>query len=128
MKPELEIETTKDDLINQGYKPLSKEALLELISNNTVRGDYEYSGHRIYKTFMNANGEMEAKNDWGSDETGRWSVDNDGCISVAWEGYWEDWSGPAFKVGDEIKFYDSISGKWRTTFHQIMQGEQALEI
>jgi len=128
MKPELEMQTSKHDLVSQGYTPLTKEELLKLIANNTVRGDYEYSGHRIYKTFMNANGDMQAKNDWGSEETGRWSVANDGSMSVEWEGYWEDWSALAFKVDDEIKFYDSISGKWRTTFHQIMQGEQDLEV
>ena len=128
MKPDIEIKTTKDDLIAKGYTPLTKEELLKLISHTTVCGDYEYSGHRKYKTFMNANGSMEAKNDWDSHEEGRWSVDENGYLSVEWDGYWEDWSGMGFKVDDEIKFYDSKTGKWRTSFHNIVQGEQDLDV
>ena len=128
MSPEIEQRTTRDDLINSGYTPLTKEALVALISNTTVSGDYEYSGHRVYKTFMDANGEMTGRNDWGSDEQGRWSVNNRGHLSVTWDGYWEDWSGVAFQVDREIKFYDTASGKWRTSFHNIMQGEQDLDI
>jgi hypothetical protein len=128
MKPEIEKQTTKDDLIEKGYTPLTKQELLELISNTTVSGDYEYSGHRRFKTFMNANGEMEGKNDWGSDEFGKWNIDGKGYLSVEWEGYWENWSGMGFKVEDEIKFYDKKTGKWRTTFNNIMPGEQDLDV
>jgi len=128
MKPELERQTTKDLLLSKGYKPLTKVELLELISNTTVCGDYEYSGHRKYKSFMNANGEMNGKNDWGSYEEGNYTIDEDGHLSVAWDGYWEEWTGVAFKVANEIKFYDTNSGIWRTTFNNITKGEQSLAI
>ena len=128
MKLELEKKTTKDDLLSRGYKPLTQEELLEFISGNTVGGDYEYSGHRVYKTYMNVTGDMQAKNDWGSEEQGSWSVDSEGYLSVKWEGYWEDWSGVAFKIDDVIKFYDVSSGKWRTTFHYIAEGEEELDV
>ena len=128
MKPKIEKETTKEDLLAKGYTPLTKQELKELISNTTVWGDYEYRGHRRYKTFMDSKGAMEGKNDWGSTEFGIWDIDDNGCLTVEWEGYWEDWSGVAFKVEDEIKFYDIKSGKWRTTFHTIIKGEQRLEV
>ncbi len=128
MKPEIELQTTKDDLLNRGYTPLSKKELLELISDNTVCGDYEYNGHRIYKSFMNSNGEVEGKNDWGSTESGRWSVDENGYLSVEWDGYWEAWSGVAFKVDDEVKFYNLQDGTWQTTFHKILEGEHDLDV
>ncbi len=128
MKPEIEKQTTKDDLIRKGYTPLTKQELSELISNTTVSGDYEYSGHRRFKTFMDANGEMEGKNDWGSDEFGKWNIDDNGYLSVKWEGYWEDWTAVAFKVNDEIKFYNIKDGTWQTTFNNIMPGEQDLDV
>jgi len=128
MKPEIEKQTTKDDLIRKGYTPLTKQELSELISNATVSGDYEYSGHRRFKTFMDANGEMEGKNDWGSDEFGKWNIDDNGYLSVKWEGYWEDWTAVAFKVNDEIKFYNIKDGTWQTTFNNIMPGEQDLDV
>jgi len=128
MEPSIEIQTTQNDLKAQGHTPLTKEELLALISGNTVIGDYEYSGHRIYRTFMNPNGEMEAKNDWGSHEFGKWQVEDDGCLSVTWDGYWEDWTAAAFKVDGEIKFYNIENGTWQTTFNTIMPGEQSLDV
>jgi len=128
MKPEIEIETTKDDLVAKGYIALTPKVLLKLISNTTVSGDYEYSGHRRYKTFMNANGEMEAQNDWGTYEEGKWKVDENGYFTVEWDGYWEDWTGVAFQVDNELKFYDLKSGKWRTSFDSIVKGKHPLEV
>jgi len=128
MRPEIEIKTNRDDLLDQGHRPLGQEELLRLISNNTVRGDYEYSGHRIYKTFMDPNGEMEAKNDWGSEEFGSWSVDDAGRLTVSWKGYWEEWTAVAFRIEGEIKFYNIEDGSWQTTFHELLPGRQALDL
>jgi hypothetical protein len=128
MKPEIEIQTTKEDLLNLGHTPLTKEELSALITNTTVTGDYEYNGHRVYKSFMDANGEIESKNDWGSHVFGRYTIDEEGLFSVEWEGYWDAWSGVAFLIGSEIKFYDAKTGKWRTTFNTITQGRYDLEV
>ena len=128
MKPEIEMQTTKSDLIAKGYTALTKEELLEYISNTTVIGDYAYNGHRVYKSFMNANDQVTGKNDWGSYEEGRWSIDKNGLLSVSWEGYWEEWTGVAFKVDDAIKFYDIQTGRWRTTFNHIKKGEHDLTV
>jgi len=128
MHPEIELQTTKDDLILQGYMPLSKNELINLISNTTVLGDYEYSGHRKYKTFIDTSGEMLGKNDWGSNESGRWSLNNLGHFSVEWDGYWEAWTALAFKIDETIKFYDLVSGQWKTTFNTIVDGKQSLDL
>ena len=128
MKPALELQITKDGLLNLGHRPLSKEALLARIANTTVTGDYEYNGHRRYKTFMSPDGEMEAKNDWGSHVFGRYTIDDDGYFSVSWNGYWDDWTGIAFKINHEIKFYNIEDGRWMTTFTDIAQGKQDLEV
>ncbi len=128
MKPKIERLTTKEKMLQNGYVPLTKKALLNLISNTTVWGDYEYSGHRKYKTFMDANGKMEAKNDWGSHVFGEWRVEEDGCLTVKWQGYWEDWTAIAFQVEREIKFYNIEDGQWQTTFYNIEQGRQDLEV
>jgi hypothetical protein len=128
MKPEIEIQTSKDDLLSLGHTPLTKEELLALISNTTVIGDYEYNGHRVYKSFMDANGEIESKNDWGSHVFGRYTIDDNGVFNVEWDGYWDAWSGVAFLIEDEIKFYDVKTGKWRTTFNTITQGKRDLEV
>jgi hypothetical protein len=126
MKPEIEKETNADSLLMKGYKPLTKIELTELISDTTVSGDYEYHGHRRYKTFMNKNGTMVGSNDWGSLEKGQWSIYRNGYLCVMWDGYWENWIAKAFKIGEEIKFYDIESGEWRTTFNKIVKGEQSL--
>jgi hypothetical protein len=128
VKPEVEIKTDKKKLLNRGYSPLSKEELMGYIANTTVTGDYEYNGHRVYKSFMNANGEIESKNDWGSHVFGRYTIDEEGVFSVEWDGYWDAWSGVAFLIEGQIKFYDLKTGKWRTTFNAITQGKCNLEV
>jgi len=128
MKPALELQTTKDDLLTLGHTPLSKEALVACIANTTVTGDYEYNGHRIYKSFMDTNGDIESKNDWGSHIFGKYTIDDNGDFSVEWDGYWDAWTGIAFEVDGNIKFYDIYTGKWRTTFHSILKGKQPLEV
>ena len=128
MKPEIEIQTSKDELLSLGHTPLTKEELLALIANTTVIGDYEYNGHRVYKSFMDANGEIESKNGWGSHVFGRYTIDDNGVFNVEWDGYWDAWSGVAFLIEGEIKFYDAKTGKWRTTFNAITQGKRDLEV
>jgi len=128
MKPEIEIQTSKDDLLSLGHTPLTKEELLALIANTTVIGDYEYNGHRVYKSFMDTNGGIESKNDWGSHVFGRYTIDDNGVFNVEWDGYWDAWSGVAFLIEGEIKFYDAKTAKWRTTFNAITQGKRDLEV
>ena len=128
MLPEIELQTTKDDLLSQGYIPFSKYELVNLLSNTTVSGDYEYIGHRRYKTYMSASGEMLGENDWGAQESGRWSVNELGHFSVEWDGYWEAWTALVFSVDETVKFYDIESGQWRTTFNSIVHGKQSLDV
>jgi len=128
MEPIIEKQITHDKLLEKGYKPLTKEELSSLIIGNTVYGDYEYSGHRVFSSYMAEDGSIEGENDWGSHESGHWSIDEAGVLSVEWNGYWEAWSGIAFQVEHEIKFYDLENGKWRTTFHKILKGEHELKI
>jgi len=128
MQPELEKQITKNDLLDKGHISLTKEQLKKLIKNTTVTGDYEYNGHRRYKTFMSPDGEMEAKNDWGSHVFGQYSIDDNGYFSVSWDGYWDDWTGIAFETHKEIRFYNIEDGRWMTTFTDIAQGKQNLEV
>jgi len=128
MSPDLEKRITQTDLLKKGYKPLTKKALEELISNTTVTGDYEYNGHRVYKTYMSPDGKMEAKNDWGSHLFGQYSIDENGYFSVTWEGYWDEWTGVAFKTYQEVRFYNTKNGKWITTFTDIKPGRHDLTI
>jgi hypothetical protein len=128
MKPEIEILTTKDQLLSLGHIPLTKQEIVALIANTTVTGDYEYNGHRVYKSFIDVNGEIESKNDWSSHVLGRYTIDEKEHFHVEWDGYWDTWTGVVFEIEGHLKFYDTQTGKWRTTFNTIVQGKQDLEV
>ncbi len=128
MKPELEKMITKEDWLQKGYQPLNGKSLKNLIVDTTVTGDYEYNGHRIYKTYLGKEGTMEATNDWGNHLFGRYTVDKHGHFSVFWDGYWDEWTGIAFHTEKALRFYHIESGEWITTFHTILQGRHNLEI
>jgi len=128
MSPELEKRITQNDLLQKDYKPLTKKELEELISDTTVTGDYEYNGHRVYKTYISPDGKMEAKNDWGSHLFGQYTIDENGYFSVTWDGYWDEWTGMAFLTNQEIRFYNIEDGRWMTTFREIKPGKHNLEV
>jgi len=117
--------TRETMIIEAGYCQLSGEELKERISQKTIRGEY-YNGRR-YITFIDKNGNMEGKNDLGSHRFGKCSIDmNSSTITTKWYSGWDNWTGRAYDVNGEIKFYDTITLNWRTTFKDFTDGRIAL--
>ena len=120
-----EFNTTETMIIEAGYCQLSGEELKEKISQKTIRGEY-YNGRR-YITFIDKNGNMEGKNDLGSHRYGKCSIDlNSSTITTKWDSGWDNWTGRAYDVNGEIKFYDTTTLKWRITFKDFSDGRIAL--
>jgi len=112
-------------IIEAGYSQLSGEELKERISQKTIRGEY-YNGRR-YITFIDTNGNMEGKNDLGSHRFGKCVIDmNSGTIKTKWDSGWDNWTGRAYDVNGEIKFYDTTTLEWRTTFKDFTNGRIVL--
>ena len=118
--------TTEKMMIEAGYHQLSGEDLKQRISGKTIRGDYLYG--RNYISFADKNGTIEGKNDIGSHHFGEWSVNMEGnTFTVKWDG-WDNWTGRAYDVNGEIKFFDSTTCQWRTTFKEFEDGKLPLKI
>ena len=127
MKRNPDFNTTETMIIEGGYKLLSREELEQRIVGKTIRGDY-YNG-RKYISFIDQNGTSEGKNDLGSHLVGKWSINTeDKTFTVEWDGYWDNWTGRAYDVDGEIKFYDTTTLRWRTTFKQFKDGKMPLEL
>ena len=121
--------TTQNEVIAAGHKQLTVEELTKVISNNTVTGDYFYNKQwRLYRSYANPNGEIQGENDLGSFVEGTWVINEDASLTLEWDGYWDDWTGVAYFFEDKIKFYDTTSKKWRTTYTKIEAGELDLEL
>ncbi len=119
--------TTEKIMIDSGYKLLSKEELELKIAGKTVQGEYLYG--RRYLTYCEENGGMEGKNDLGTHNFGKRTFDkNNQTITVKWDNGWDHWTGRAYDVDGEIKFYDSTTSKWRTTFKVFKEGKHSLEL
>ena len=117
--------TRETMIIEAGYSQLSGEELKERISQKTIRGEY-YNGRR-YITFIDKNGNMEGENDLGSHRFGKCSIDmNSRTITTKWDSGWDNWTGRAYDVNGEIKFYDTTTLEWRTTFKEFTYGRIAL--
>lgn len=114
-------------IIEDGYQKLSAEELKQRIGDKTIRGDY-YNG-RKYIVFINRDGTMEGKNDIGTHSFGDWSVNmKDNSFTVIWDSYWDNTTSRAYDVDGEIKFFDSRTCQWRTTFKKFEDGRRALKI
>ncbi len=117
--------TTETMIIEKGYKQLSGEELKERISDKTISGDY-YNG-RIYITYIDEAGNMEGENDLGSHRFGKNIIDmNNNTLTTIWNSGWDNWTGRAYDVNGEIKFYDTTTLKWRTTFKTFEDGKKTL--
>ena len=115
---------TQKDMINQAYKKLTAEELVAILSNTTITGKYYYN-NSWYKYRVNSfsDGTMEGQNDTGTYDEGRGQVNDDGSMSTEWDGYWEDWTGVAYRVNNEVIFFDTTTHKWKTTYTLIEYGE-----
>jgi len=120
---------TRQDMIDKSYKMLTKEEIQKTLSGTTITAKYFFN-NSWYKAMTNsfADGTIEGQNNVASYNKGRWQVNEDDSLSLEWDGSWEDWSAFAYKVGDEIMFFDITTGLWRTTFSLIEAGTLATEI
>lgn len=73
-------------------------------------------------------GNIEGQNNVGSYNEGGWQVNKNDSVSIEWDGYWEDWTGFAYEVGNEIMFFDTTTEQWKTTYILIEDGELPTDV
>ena len=108
MRKMVDFGLTEPMIEEQGYAQLSANELKEKVYNKTVRGEY-FIG-RIYITYIDRDGNMEGENDLGSHHFGKCFIDTDkNTITTKWKSGWDNWTGRAYDVNGEIKFFDSTT-------------------
>jgi hypothetical protein len=119
--------TTEPMIKEQGYNQLSAEELKKRIYSKTVKGEY-FIG-RIYVVYIDDKGEMEGENDLGPHHFGINIIDieND-TLTTQWDNGWHNWTGRAYDVDGEIKFFDTTTLEWRTTFKTITEGKRIIKV
>ena len=106
---------TENEIIKQGYVHLSGKELLSRISNKTVLGDYPM-GYK-FATDIYENGTANGINHVGSVDRGNWIIDFEkNTLQLEWKNGWMNTITRAYLVNKNIEFYDTDTGKWRTTF------------
>ena len=110
--------TMEAQIIEAGYLLLSGEELNLKMQNKTIFGEYLYG--RQYISYAYSDGTVEGENDLGSQVKGRWSINKKNkTLTLKWSGYWDEWTGRAYDVDGEIKFFDIETSHWRTTFNKF---------
>ena len=118
---------TEPMIKEQGYKQLTGKELKERIYSKTVRGEY-FTG-RIFVTYIDDKGNMEGENDLGSHHFGINIINmNNDTLTTQWDRGWHNWTGRAYDVEGEIKFFDTTTLEWRTTFKIFEEGKKALAV
>jgi len=117
--------TTEPMIKEQGYTQLSAKELKERIYNKTIRGEY-FIG-RIYVVYIDDKGDMEGENDLGSHHFGKNIIDmNNNTLTTKWDSGWHNWTGRAYDIDGEIKFFDTTTLEWRTTFKTFEEGKKII--
>jgi len=118
---------TEPMIKEQGYKQLTGKELKDRIYNKTVRGEY-FIG-RIFITYIDNEGNMEGENDLGSHHFGKNIIDMvNNTLTTQWDTGWHNWTGRAYDVDGEIKFFDTTTLEWRTTFKTFEEGKKELRV
>lgn len=109
---------------------LNAKEIKDMFCNATITARYFYS-NTWYIAVTNSfqDGRIEGQNNVESYNEGRWSVEEkDNTLSLAWDGYWEDWTAIGYKVNDEFMFFDTDTGKWRITLTLLEKGILPIDI
>jgi hypothetical protein len=114
---------TEKEIIEKRYIRLSGKELLSRISNKTIFGEYPM-GYK-FATDIYANGTANGINNLGSVDSGKWVIDFEkNTLQLKWTNGWINTLTRAYLVNDNIEFYDTDSGKWRTTFKVFKNWEE----
>ncbi|RLA06850.1 MAG: hypothetical protein DRQ51_07985 [Gammaproteobacteria bacterium] len=109
------------------HQQLSADDLIKILSNKTIYGDY-VGGYKFVTQSSN-DGKMEGINNVGSHNFGRWEVDElSNTLKLKWDNGWDNTTTKAYYVGDDIKFYDADTSKYRNTFTKIIDGIHNLRL
>jgi hypothetical protein len=105
-------------LIDNGNTPLLVAELKQKILNKSIYGDY-YIG-RTYIICIDEHDKMTGTNDLGTQDIGQCIFDEThNTLSTKWINGWDNWTGRAYEIENNIKFFDTGNGMWRTTFKKI---------
>ena len=106
---------TEKEIIENGHIQLSGKELLLRISNMTIFGDYPMDYKFVTEIYEN--GTANGINNVGSFDSGNWRIDFEKhTLQLEWKNAWIDTITRAYNVNGNIEFYDTDTGKWRTTF------------
>ncbi len=113
---------TEAMIIESGYKQLTGEEIKNKVVGKTIIGDY-LRGFK-YVAFINKDGTIEGKNNVGSHNFGEWIIDmKDNTLTLQWDSGWDNNTARVYDVNEELHFYDTTTGLWRTTFKEIRVSE-----
>jgi len=105
-------------IIDKGISSISAQTIKEKILNKTIYGDYCIG--RTFELIIDNECNMRGTNDKGFQDFGKCIIDfENNTLSTKWDIGWDNWTGRGYLINDEIKFFDAITGEWRTTFKQI---------
>jgi len=117
--------TTNAALIKDGAPRMSGKEIRHFISGKTLTGDYGAAFK--FKTYFDASGLMEGKNNVGSHNRGEWSInDRKSTLSVEWDAGWVASTSYAYAIDGNVKFYIANTGQWSTTLYDSEDGRQNL--
>ena len=102
------------EFIEKGHKRLSGPELENLIMGMSYSGLYRPPFH--YVIIIGADGTLLGKNNFGTRDSGHWSVDPaTSGIAVSRQNYWDDNTAYGYAVDGAIHLFDTQTGDWRTS-------------
>jgi len=102
---------TAQDCRDNGHVPMAGADLrtwFETVS--AVEGLYLYPFR--FTGRISADGSLTGRNNFGTEDTGRWQVGGD-LLQLVWDRRWDHTVTQAYRIGEILHFFDAYTGNWR---------------
>ncbi len=109
------------EIAEKGHKRLSALELETLVKGNSFSGLYRPPFQYVIR--IGADGSLWGENNFGTKDSGRWSIDPaTGGFTVSWQNYWDANTAFGYVVDGIIHLFDAQTGDWRTSMlHEVAE-------
>ncbi len=106
--------TNENEIVEKGHRRLSGPELEDLVKGKKFTGLYRPPFKYIVS--IDADGTLSGENNFGTKDSGRWSIDpSTGEFTVSWQNYWDANTTYGYAVEGAIHLFDIQTGNWRTS-------------
>ena len=95
---------------------LTRDKLQEQLMNKRINGLYRLPF--TYEMQLNEDGTLWGRNNYGTEDVGKWTISDTGEMTVSWQSYWDAHTTRVYLENGVLHLFDIDTGNWRTSMFE----------